>query len=355
MYRILSIVLLFLITGLTLAQDDPVIMPDDLPEPVFSDNFSIFYAGIQEIAWLDNETLVFTTPEQASEIGYHYSLTDDRLTQLESNPFRLTMTDEELVYYQASATDPVYHSPYADEFDTHHLMYTSIIQVDCGGVCTIVMQGRYHAPMNNELDNVSNNYVPADFLSFAGFDVVWGQDDNSAVIEVGSPYGGSTTFNYINFDGGLIEGIVDFRIIDNVDDRILGISADGKHVAFASYWNPSGTENVVYNSQRLIIWTAPYYDELCSCTYDAQIHVIESALRQENIGSYFAGVGFVNENTILYIGELGLMRHNLLTGISVPIDRELNVGWIRTAVFSPDFQHVAITTEQGLFILPLSL
>lgn len=363
MYRLFSILLIFMITGFALAQDEAVIMPDDLPEPIFTtERSTIYLADPHQFAWIDNETLVFTPFNKRTEgweddstaMGYVYDLNSETLIELETSPFHTTMQEEYRDLFEVMPDTTVHQSPYVQDFEDgntlHHIVYTSQFfgrwsLYDYFN--SIMMRGRYFVDNSDEINRQSSSFMPIrhDF----GADILfWSPNNQSFVIQKSVTYGAGYSISHINEEGEDVH--VRYGLSDDLNDRILVISEDGNHLAFSSHSN----DDPLAVGQSLYIWQAPYHDELCACTYDAQIiDMIAPIDGTQEIS--FAGVGFVNENTILYIGELGLMRHNLLTGISVPIDRELNVGWIRTAVFSPDFQHVAITTEQGLFILPLSL
>jgi hypothetical protein len=131
---------------------------------------------------------------------------------------------------------------------------------------------------------------------------------------------------------------------------VLGLSPDGRRVTIATLGYFSETESELENRQKLIIWDAPHHDDACACTYDAVSHVIYS--ETDNYGKNFVGVAFVDEDTILYIGNEGLFRHTISTGESVLLDPAFNTHWINLAIFSPDNRHVAVTTAQGLYVLP---
>ncbi len=88
-HLIMIMMLLLISTGQNVAQDT-VIMPDDLPEPVFATEGNIiFYADPHQFAWLDNETLVFTPFNERTEDweelaqGYQYDLSTNTLIELE--------------------------------------------------------------------------------------------------------------------------------------------------------------------------------------------------------------------------------------------------------------------------------
>lgn len=348
MYRILSILLIFMITGFALAQDEVIIMPENLPNPILTGE-EIALLDNNNLVWLDNFRLVF----EADNESYQYDILSDDVIQLEQSPFYVSMNANFLAWYQVLEDTVVHQSPFEDE-GWHHILYLSDYSYVCGLNCSeyISMAGWY-LPGTTENPDELYTYAPFDIPYSRDNSLYWSADNSTLLVVLSNEFGMSPLILHHDFETNETVNLP-ISYGDITRDRVLAISGDGERVAIRSHMlSNEDTDSTQF--QKLYIWQAPYHDELCACTYDAQIHVIESALRQENIGSYFAGVGFVNENTILYIGELGLMRHNLLTGISVPIDRELNVGWIRTAVFSPDFQHVAITTEQGLFILPLSL
>jgi hypothetical protein len=69
----------------------------------------------------------------------------------------------------------------------------------------------------------------------------------------------------------------------------------------------------------------------------------------------FAGISFLDEDTLLYISTEGLIRYSMSTGESSLINPLFNSYWMEAAVFSPDNRHVAVTTEQGLYLLPTGL
>lgn len=250
-------------------------------------------------------------------------------------------------WYQVGLDDIIYRQPYNDpQFDDalHRILYDSQLHNQSQ---TLTMIGYFDEQTDDELEFASNFYFPVHINDWNFDTVFWGRND-TATIQIGYRGQGATTY-YLDLrtrESTLIRG----ALADQLYDRIFAISDDGNYVAYSSSVFISDTDLPV--GQSLYIWQAPYHDDACSCTYDAQIVDMIAPINQNAPNEIlFAGVGFVNENTILYIGESGLMRHNLLTGISTPLDRELNVGWIRTAVFSPDLEHVAITTEEGLYIL----
>ena len=356
-HLIMIMMLLLISTGQNVAQDT-VIMPDDLPEPVFATEGNIiFYADPHQFAWLDNETLVFTPFNERTEDweelaqGYQYDLSTNTLIELESSPFEADMDEETRDWFQVRPEATVHQSPYAIDAGgggtIRHVMYISRFLGQCFNECSalIVMGGRYFVDAEQNPDFVMSSFIPVHFQYDTDI-LFWSRDNQSTVIQTGVVYGQGYRLSHINEEGNDVH--IRYGLHDNINDRILAMSDDGNYLAFSSHSN----DDSLAIGQSLYIWQAPYHDDACSCTYDAQIVDMIAPINQNAPNEIlFAGVGFVNENTILYIGESGLMRHNLLTGISTSLDRELNVGWIRTAVFSPDLEHVAITTEEGLYIL----
>mgnify|MGYP000465540359 CR=1 FL=1 len=363
--------LLFLTLFFTLvfgisAQDD-ILMPDDLPDPVYTEDISqiFYYADPHQFAWIDNETLVFAPyrelyayEESQLDIAYHYSLSTGTLTQLDSSPFHATMSEETRNWFQVSEyATTVYQSPYILEGGgtyTHHIMYISRFSGRCGIECSnaIMMRGRYAINSDGELDESLSSFMPIETNYTGNITLFWTRNglEPYALLQMSIPYG-QGEYVYISHPRNDIRTPIYLHNLP--EDRILAVSDDGTRAAYSSHHTEPGASE---SGQKLYIWHAPYHDEHCACTYDGRLYFINPVNPESQTRRYsFAGASFVDEDTILYIGDMGLMRHNLLTGISTIIDPELNVSWIRTAVFSPDNQHVAITTEQGLYVLPLDL
>ena len=351
MFRGLCLILLFSLTNLVFAQDNPVIMPDDLPDPLQLDApiDKIVNADVSQFAWLDNDTLVF----EIDRIGYQYDVSSDTLTELESSPFIAEMNEDFHVWYQVLSNGGIIQSPYVHPGgEWYDIIYPANLSYNCGATCggRIFMSGLYRY---SDGATPSSDYIyrPLAFEGIPSSRIIWSRDNSTALITLTNEVGAPPVILHVNLISREITTIP-LSYGDITTDSLLAISEDGQRVAFRSHTtnDPRVTSTA---SQNLLIWETPVYSENCACTYDGVIHRIEPLDLMPETDQKFAGVGFVDADTLLYIGELGLMRHNLLTGISTPLDRELNVGWIRTAVFSPDNQHVAITTEQGLFVLPL--
>lgn len=347
--RYCLILTLFFSLAFTISAQDDVLMPDDLPHPILSDEIieNIYFADVTQFAWFDSETLLFEIGEQ----GYTYSLSNDTLTELDISPFRAEMNQEFLTWYQVLEGTEIIQSPYPEAGDDWYtILYASNLTYNCGATCDgrIYMSGMYRNSGDNQPDS-DYVYHPLPFGGMPSNRILWSRDSSSAIVTLESAYVVHGSMYHLNLQTNETTQIP--VELSDISDSLLAISDDGNRVAFRSSMSfdnyPSG--------QKIIIWETPYHDDLCACTYDGQTHIISPFPLVENRGNSFAGVGFVDEDTILYIGEMGLMRHNLLTGVSSIIDPELNVGWIHTAVFSPDNQHVAITTQQGLYILALSL
>jgi hypothetical protein len=351
MRRYFSLFLLFLLSIPSLAQED-FPMPDLPDEPIFiSDDIrELMWIEAYQFAWLDNQNLTFTfapmsVPYQVSNpyTAYSYNLRTELLAELDASPFILDWNAEIQEYFQAG--DYLIHrSPYPNENSSVPILYNSRLP-EFGA---LFLYGLYWS----DSEDYGSDQYPLRISPYRGFgfNLHWSSHNSAALIELGNEYSPTVSLAYINLSTGDIR-ILPFALTEFISDRAFGISPDGQRVILAT--DEFYTDNMNYSPelwQKLIIWDAPSHDDACACTYDPVSHVIYSEI--DNEGKNFAGVGFVDENTILYIGNEGLFRHTISTGESVLLDPAFNTHWINLAIFSPDNRHVAVTTEQGLYVLP---
>lgn len=356
--RFIILSCLLLITVTVFRAQEIVIMPDDLPEPILVDE-RLLIADPHQLVWLNVSTglLAFELRSPLNEAdnvvtSYSYRIADNFLYQNEHSIFQLDLSPQLREQYQVTEDVIIFQSPYSITSDSadvsRQIIYTSDMLTNCGIECNpfMIMVGEFNFYRTEQGEFYDNTYYPVDFRSHNEFIVHWGWRQTALV----------KTAPYFSNNGGLY--LVDINTANSIeistslhqDDRTLAISDDGRQVAYTSFTRSPQNNDF---QRSISIWTAPYHDEGCGCTYDANLYYITPEIINSERDIHFAGVGFVDENTILYIGELGLIRHNLQTGISTILDPELNVGWIRTAVFSQNSRHVAVTSEDGLYILPL--
>jgi hypothetical protein len=342
------LLLLCLLSLPTLAQEDYPIA--NLPAtPIFADS-RIVSAYPYQFGWLDNETLVFTPfrkdfsshDESGLYESYSYSLMNNALVAEEASPFFANWNTEARNSVQAGL-NPIHRSPYTPDND-YKVVYESPYFVVQGGIwpMNIIMEGEYfYYPDTGSRYGYTSLEPALDGL----VSVLWSQDNSAFILELAVP--SSVTFRYYKEQGYPIT--INHHLID-YGDSFLAFSGDGNRLALATHDRFSATETEQAYQQKLIIWNAPRHDDACTCTYDPVSHVIYS--EADNEGKNFVGAGFVDEDTIIYIGNEGMYRHSISTGESTLIDAAFNTHWINLAIFSPDNRHVAVTTEQGLYVLP---
>lgn len=353
MRRLFLFLLLCLLSLPTSAQED-YLTPTLPDEPIFISNGTeiVHWAEAYHFAWIDNENLVFTFANMSvalSEAGsfraYSYSLEMDTVTELDNSPFVITGNAEIRDFFRP-ANYAIHRSPFPNENGTIPILFESTLACDwhCFGV--LVLYGYYR------LDGGEQGSIqyPLTRPTNGGFNVHWSRNNNAVLMELGNNYTPDVSLSYVDLSTGEVI-ILPFYLINWDYDHAFGISADGGRIALAT--DQFYTENTDFSSelwQKLIIWDAPHHDDACACTYDPVSHVIYS--ETDNHGKNFVGVGFVDEDAILYIGNEGMFKHSISTGESTLIDAAFNTHWVNLAVFSPDNRHVAVTTEQGLYVLP---
>ena len=366
MRRYFLLFLLFLLTVPSLAQGNDFQMPELPAEPVFSSAWAVYNAQTYQFAWLDNETLVFTPydywynlPEDSPYETYSYNLPDNTVVALDEPQFRADWNSAWRETFKALPNVDIYRSPYfwGDEnVSIVSVLYQSSYYISCGPECsgTMIMIGSYEENPARETPYHAY-YAPLAFTSGAYIKPHWSPNHNAVVVEAETGYGGGNLLIYRNPDN---EVFIPFPLSDTPNDQFFAFSPSGRRLVIASGArfdenNPADEEWW----QKLIIWDAPPEDPECQCTYhEGSAQVIYSPTNQEDYRRRnFAGVGFVDEDTILYIGNEGLFRHTISTGESVLLDPAFNTHWINLAIFSPDNRHVAVTTGQGLYVLPTGI
>lgn len=369
MRRFFLLFLLFFLSLPTLAQGEDYPMPDLPAEPVFSDAWATYYTHSYQWAWLDNETLVFTPydrwyslPEDSPYETYSYNLSDSSLISLDEPLFRANWNSEWRETFKAQPELEIYRSPYEIRFqqgdETEYVsavtvLYQSSYYISCGPECsgTMIMIGSYQEDPTIETPRHAY-YEPLDFTSGFDIKVHWSPNPATFVVESETGYGGGNLLIYQSYGN---ESVIRHPLTYTPNDQFLAFSPSARRVAIAT--GVAFDENYTTNEQwwqKLIIWDAPPEDPECECTYhEGSAQVIYSPSNQEDYRRRnFAGVGFVDEDTILYIGNEGLFKHTISTGESILLDPAFNTHWINLAIFSPDNRHVAVTTAQGLYVLP---
>lgn len=362
MRRFFLLFVLVLLTVPSLAQED-FAMPDLPDEPIFADE-RLNWIEHDEISWIDNSKLVFIPyqqehySEEELTMGYLYSLDDRSLITLEYAPFFANWSEEKREFFQAG-NYTVHRPVFSDEFGRIPVIYQSTAYMVCGGECvgTIIMSGSYDDETSTSYND--DFYAPLPMPAQTSLDIYWSRNLNAAVIEMGSNYAGPRSLFYVEFnlqtrhrDAYRIE--TDFEFYGG---RVLGLSPDGRQVLFESDERVAAADGTgIVTRPFLYIWTAPYHEEHCQCTYDAQSRQIEGEMADRpNQGRNFAGISFLDADTLLYISTEGLFRYSMSTGESILLNPEFNSYWIESAAFSPDNRNIAVTTAQGLYVLPTGI
>jgi hypothetical protein len=362
--RRLFLLLLCLLSLPTVAQEDYA-MPELPDEPIFADErlISIRHNFIQ---WVDNDTLVFAPyqnehyRDEELDLGYQYQLSTGSLNRLDFAPFFAEWSAEKREFFQ-TGNYRVHRPVFSDERGRIPVIYQSSVKMVCGGEClgTVIMTGSYEDA--NSTSYNEDFYTPLPMPAQTDLEVYWSRNLQAAVFEMSSNYAGPRSLFYLELDIESRHRLA-YRIETDFEfysGRVLGLSPDGRHVILESDERQVAPEGSVYDWVTvpfLIIWTAPYHDEHCQCTYDAEIRRIDGEIADiPNQQKNFAGISFLDEDTLLYTSTEGLMRYSMSTGERSLVNPLFNSYWMETAVFSPDNRHIAVVTAQGLYVLPTGL
>lgn len=356
MRRFFLLFLLCLLSVPTLANEDNIPMPDLPDEPILVPSiWDLSWPEAYQIVWLDNQTVVinFDATGNSADRGnrtYSYDVSSANLLELEESLFVADWDEEQVAFFQ-SGNHAVHRSPFPNEDGIISMIYESDLHIECGTECigTLILYGYYQVHDENTIVYREGTYRAMPVPAQTGINVHWSRDNKVLLMEMGNNYSPDISLHHLDLQTGETSRLP-FYLLDWNKDHVFGLSPDGQRVLLATEVYTENRDYAPERWQKLLIWDAPRHDDACACTYDPVSHVVYSETNNE--GHNFAGAGFVDEDTILYIGNEGMYRHTISTGESVLLDAAFNTHWINLAIFSPDNRHVAVATEQGLYVLP---
>lgn len=306
--------------------------PFPLPDQPIATVFDALW-GIDQLVWLDNETLLFeirSIDDNHREHfdGYQYDLAAETLTALAESPFYFAPTEERLQYFQMLPPNALGGGSFRSPFAPTTIIYGSSLRVACGLECGggLIMLGQ------DTTDYSPGTYFPLRFTAETGIEsVLWGRANQAAVLCIALNYGGGFWLAYqLLADASLSQGIAPI----GSTDQVYALSDDDRRVLYTQ-WSPDTGDTLVLWEADLPTATHPY---------------LSGEERQSFPGDHYVGANFIADDPdhILTLDKAGIAKIDVNSGKRIVLNPAISADWVQLGVFSPDNRHLAVIKQTNL-------